>query len=107
MDKRELDDVLERHKNIEWATEDSGEALLFRNTDLAWYMEDPCRSTRMTIGAIQALTEEGFLNQINKGFDVEGITRVTGYFAKVRGFNPGKMGEVHDRVRTGEDLGND
>jgi anaerobic ribonucleoside-triphosphate reductase len=31
--------------------------------------------------------------------DVEGITRVTGFFSKTRGWNKGKMGELKDRVR--------
>ena len=31
--------------------------------------------------------------------DVEGITRVTGFFSKTRGWNKGKLGELHDRKR--------
>jgi len=31
--------------------------------------------------------------------DIEGITRVTGFFSKTRGWNKGKMGELKDRVR--------
>lgn len=31
--------------------------------------------------------------------DIEGITRVTGFFSKTRGWNKGKMGELKDRYR--------
>lgn len=31
--------------------------------------------------------------------DIEGMTRVTGFFSKTRGWNKGKMGELHDRTR--------
>ena len=31
--------------------------------------------------------------------DVEGITRVTGFFSKIRGWNKGKLGELRDRKR--------
>ena len=33
---------------------------------------------------------------------VEGITRITGYFSKVSGWNKGKMGELKQRYRSGE-----
>jgi ribonucleoside-triphosphate reductase len=34
--------------------------------------------------------------------EVEGITRITGYFTKVSGWNKGKLGELRDRYRSGE-----
>jgi ribonucleoside-triphosphate reductase (formate) len=34
--------------------------------------------------------------------DVDGITRITGYFTKVSGWNKGKKGELKDRYRNGE-----
>jgi ribonucleoside-triphosphate reductase (formate) len=33
--------------------------------------------------------------------DVDGITRITGYFTKVSSWNKGKLGELKDRYRTG------
>ena len=33
--------------------------------------------------------------------EVEGITRITGYFTKVSGWNKGKQGELRDRYRNG------
>jgi ribonucleoside-triphosphate reductase len=34
--------------------------------------------------------------------DVDGITRITGYFTKVSSWNKGKLGELKDRYRNGE-----
>ena len=31
--------------------------------------------------------------------DVDGITRITGYFTKISSWNKGKLGELHDRYR--------
>jgi anaerobic ribonucleoside-triphosphate reductase len=33
--------------------------------------------------------------------EVEGITRITGYFSRITGWNKGKMGELRDRHRSG------
>ena len=32
--------------------------------------------------------------------NVEGITRITGYFSKISGWNKGKLSELRDRART-------
>jgi ribonucleoside-triphosphate reductase len=37
--------------------------------------------------------------------NIEGITRITGYFSRVTGWNKGKTGELKDRYRTNENLG--
>jgi len=44
---------------------------------------------------------EFLLSQTIQGKDVEKITRVTGYFSKVSGWNKGKLGELKDRDRSG------
>jgi len=38
--------------------------------------------------------------------DVDGITRITGYFTKVSSWNKGKLGELKDRYRNAEFFGN-
>lgn len=38
-------------------------------------------------------------------FDVDGITRITGYFTKVSSWNKGKLGELKDRYRNAEYFG--
>ena len=37
--------------------------------------------------------------------EVEGITRITGYFTKISSWNKGKLGELRDRHRSGEYFG--
>jgi len=32
--------------------------------------------------------------------NTEGITRITGYFSRIPGWNKGKIAELHDRYRT-------
>jgi hypothetical protein len=98
MTSQELNDFLDVHRNIEW--HDENDEVLFRNTMLPWYQEDTNRATKITKQKLDELTTEDLLSSINRGLEVEHITRVTGYFAKTRSFNPGKMGEFKDRYRT-------
>lgn len=99
MNKQELDQFLEQHQNIEWGEEESGEAILFRNVNLLWYQEDEHRATRITTSKLKELDENGLLHSINAGLDVDQITRITGYFAKVRSFNPAKKYELGERYK--------
>lgn len=98
MNREELDNFLEANQNISWNIVDV-DSILFRNEDLPWYQADKTNATRVPRVAIEKLDEHGLLHQINKGFDVECITRITGYFAKTRAFNPGKIAELNDRHR--------
>jgi len=38
--------------------------------------------------------------------NIEGITRITGYFSKITSWNKGKLAELKDRHRSGEDFSN-
>ena len=97
MNKTQLDEFLEANKSIEWQKEEG--AMLFRNTNLPWYMEEQHRATRITDNKLEELDAQGLMYQINRGFDVDNITRITGYFAKTKNFNPGKRQEVDDRYK--------
>jgi len=97
MTGKEMDDFLEAHQEIRWAIEDDKKAIRFRNVNLQWYKEDENAVTRITMVKLDQLTTNELLMAINKGLDVEQITRVTGYFGKVKSFNPGKIGELVDR----------
>ena len=99
MTKPELNQFLDENRHIEWA-EDEG-ALLFRNANLPWYQEDPKHATRITAAAMQGLDEMGLLKEINRGVDVTGIARITGYFSKISSWNGGKLAELRDRNQTG------
>jgi len=98
---QELDQFFETHQNIEWA--DDSEALLFRNTALAWYQDDQNRATRIEKWKLDTLSSDELLDHINRGLDIEHITRVTGYFAKTHSFNPGKRAELKERHRVSID----
>jgi hypothetical protein len=97
MTEQELDQFLESHQNIEW--QHDHEAMLFRNINLPWYQEEDHRATRVTFQKLKELTPEELLLHINRGVDVECITRITGYFAKTKSFNPGKAGELKERYK--------
>jgi len=89
--------------NISWQFDDpktSPEAaILFRNENLPWYKEDKGNVTRVTLETLKNLPIEKLDSAINKGLDVEQITRVTGYFSKISGWNPGKRAELKDRYK--------
>ncbi len=97
MTLEELNQFFESHKYIEW--QEDTDAMLFRNGNLAWYQEEAQRATRVTMGKLKEITPDQLLQHINRGLDVECITRITGYFAKTRSFNPGKLAELKDRNR--------
>jgi hypothetical protein len=97
MTKAELDKFLEEHEHIEWAVD--GNVVLFRDTSLDWYNADPGRCTSVTKEKMDCLTADQLLKAIRQGLEVEQMTRVTGYFAKVGSWNPGKKGELKDRHR--------
>ena len=96
---KELEDFLVAHQNIEYRIEEDSGDYQFRNINLEWYNEKEERATKITKEALEKLDENTLMNQINKGLDVDGITRITGYFGKVKSFNPGKIAELKDRHR--------
>ena len=97
MIQSELTTFLEKNKNIYFRVD--GEFAYFRNQNLPWYAKDPENCTRVTKEVFEKLTPEELLKEINRGLEVEQITRITGYFTKVSQWNKGKRGELKDRVR--------
>lgn len=55
--------------------------------------------THFTKESIQKYDPEMLVSQTYHGRNVEQMTRVTGYFSKVAGWNKGKTGELKDRHR--------
>ena len=45
------------------------------------------------------MDEKELLKAINKGLELEQMTRITGYFSKVGSWNPGKRAELLDRSK--------
>ena len=97
MTQTDLNIFLEKNKNIECGIDD--EFAYFRNNDLPWYANNPDNCTRVTKNLFKDLTPERLMNEINRGLELEHITRITGYFTKISQWNKGKMGELRDRIR--------
>ena len=90
--------VHEENTNIECKTD--SEFTYFRNNDLPWYANNPENCTRITTKVFEKLTPEQLMHEINRGLEVEHITRITGYFTKISQWNKGKRGELRERIRT-------
>jgi len=80
---------------IEWAEDD--DHFYFRDMSLAWYAKDAKNALQITKEKMKDLSVVDLQTELGRGLKVEHITRVTGYFAKVNSWNPGKRGELHDR----------
>jgi hypothetical protein len=97
MTVKELDNELDKNQHIEYIIDDDEQCFLFRNPRLAWYSKNPNNATKITFDKMRELSVADLIEEINRGFEVEGITRVTGYMSKISGWNPGKLGELADR----------
>jgi len=56
--------------------------------------------TRFYRNVLETLTENKFDTLTHQGKNVEWITRVTGYFSKVKNWNKGKLVELEERHRS-------
>ena len=97
MTQSDLNLFLQKNQNIECKSDD--EFTYFRNNDLPWYANNPDNCTRISKYVFDKLTPEGLMDEINRGLEVEHITRITGYFTKISQWNKGKMGELRERIR--------
>jgi len=97
MTRTDLDNFLDQNPHIEWKIGE--DHVLFRNTQLAWYKNDESRATKVTFKKLdeEDFTPKDLRREINRGLEVDGITRITGYMTKVSSWNPGKLGELTDR----------
>ncbi|MFH2034533.1 MAG: anaerobic ribonucleoside-triphosphate reductase [Candidatus Margulisiibacteriota bacterium] len=93
MTHEELDLFLERTPWVEWAQDDNGN-FYFRHTQF-----DKDEKVKVEPRALAELTPEKLERVLVAGRNVDHITRVTGYFSKVSGWNKGKKGELADRDR--------
>jgi len=71
----------------------------FRNERLSWYQNNQNGCTAIDYGTLDGLDADGLMRAVNKGLEVEQITRITGYMTKVSSWNKGKIGELKDRRR--------
>lgn len=90
----ELEQYLAARPQIEWAV-DEAENFYFRHKQY-----DGEDSKIKVEPQAWAKLDEAKLDQVlTAGRNIDHITRVTGYFSKVSGWNKGKIGELADRER--------
>lgn len=98
MNQADLSHFLEANPHIKHQSDDL--YTYFRNTHLPFYVNNLNSCTRIDNTVLNTLTSDELLLEINRGLEVEQITRITGYFTKVSQWNKGKLGELKDRIRT-------
>lgn len=79
--------------NEDYIIEETSEVYL-----ISWRGNDPATISKKVVEEGISLTHLERL--AHKGRNIEHITRVTGYFSKVSGWNKGKVAELIDRKRT-------
>ncbi len=77
----------------EWDYQLDDDGVLIRNERLQTL-------THVNFGAVEQNTLETVTAACSHGKDVDQITRVTGYFSRISGWNKGKAGELRDRHRS-------
>jgi Anaerobic ribonucleoside-triphosphate reductase len=90
----ELNAFLESNPHVVWAQDNEGDLLLRHEL---YDSED--EKLKITPKALKELTPEKLEQVLIGGRNIEHITRVTGYFSRVSGWNKGKRGELADRTR--------
>jgi len=92
----ELSEFLDKNRQVEWARDDQGNIFLRHSV-----FDGEGEKIKIEPKAFPNLTAEKLEKILVGGRNIEHITRVTGYFSRVSGWNKGKKGELSDRARTG------
>jgi hypothetical protein len=94
MNMEELDKYLVESPYVSWSRDDEGN-FYFRHDDYDKEEE----KLKVEPSALAKLTPAELDRALVNGRNVDHITRITGYFSKVSGWNKGKKGELTDRHR--------
>jgi hypothetical protein len=94
MNKLELDAFLESRPYVQWMLDDEGN-FYFRHEQY----DQGDEKLKVTPEAMKTVTAAELERALVNGRNIEHITRITGYFSKVSGWNKGKKGELADRQR--------
>lgn len=94
MTHEELNSFLEANPKVEWAEEEDG-TLYFRHAQY----DSEHEKVKVTPDALSRVTAAQLEKILVGGRNVDQITRVTGYFSRVSGWNKGKIGELAERER--------
>ncbi len=90
----ELNAFLDKNPSVERAQDDDGNLYLRHSV-----FDKPNEKVKIEPGALTKINEKQLEQILVHGRNVEHITRVTGYFSRVSGWNKGKRGELVDRHR--------
>ena len=90
----ELNKFLESNPQVSWRQDDEGN-LLLRHDDF----DKENEKVKIEPQALAKLTPQKLEQVLVGGRNIEHITRITGYFSKVSGWNKGKKAELVDRER--------
>jgi hypothetical protein len=97
MNHEELDRYLKDNSNtVEWKDDEKG--IIFRHT----VYDKPEEGVHIEFKKLRQITPPQLDQILVNGRNVECITRITGYFSKVSGWNKGKIGELHDRTKASD-----
>ncbi|MFA4905985.1 MAG: anaerobic ribonucleoside-triphosphate reductase [Candidatus Margulisiibacteriota bacterium] len=93
MTQTDLDSFLGSHPEVLWAEDE--DSFYFHHE----HFDKPEEKTRVMKTALFNISAAQLEKILIGGRNVEHITRVTGYFSRVSGWNKGKRGELMDRQR--------
>ncbi len=96
MTLEQLNKFLENNSQVEWRQDENGNLYLCHKQFDAEH-----EKVKIEPDALSKITPEKLEQILIGGRNVEHITRVTGYFSRVSGWNKGKRGELVDRQRVG------
>lgn len=91
----DFEEFLKKHSNVEWYDDEDRGVLGFWDKTYPFYANGGM--TEISYQKMDEMDGDKLFHAIYDGVRVEGISRVTGYFAKISSWNPGKRGELKDR----------
>lgn len=94
MTLEELDGYLESRPHVLWTQDEAGN-FYFKHE----IYDSENEKVKVEQKALAKLTPVELDKILTAGRNVEHITRVTGYFSRISGWNKGKKGELADRYR--------
>ena len=94
MTLEELKSFLKNNPKVLWAQDEAGNIYLRHEL-----YDKPDEKVRIEPGALAGLTPQKLEQVLVNGRNVDHITRVTGYFSRISGWNKGKRGELAERHR--------
>lgn len=93
MNLDEINKFLEDNPDVEWKDDEKG--ITFHSGRY----DKPGEGVHIEYKTLEYMPPAELNRVIVNGRNIDHITRVTGYFSKISGWNKGKTGELKDRAR--------